>query len=107
MEKILKVDFPTWLNDCLGSDYIASASYAKSDKDGIIVYNEQNDIIYMGPKMVKIKEIKIDSMFKFTLNGPVWVRSEYIRECKKYLCYKYNDINKETLLKGDRLVYLL
>lgn len=105
MKKILKENFPTWLNDCLGSDYIESASYAKIDKDGIIVYNEQNDIIYMGPKMVKIKEVRPGHMFRFTFTGPVWVRDEYIRGSKKYSCYKYDDVNKETFLKGDRMVY--
>lgn len=105
MKKILKANFPAWLNDCLGSDYIASASYAKMDKGEVIVYNKQNDIIYMGPRMIKIKEVKPGYMFRFTLAGPAWVRDEYIRGLKKYSCYKYEDVNKETFLKGDRMVY--
>lgn len=36
----------------------------------------------------------------------VWVRGEYIREAKKYSTYKVEDINHETLRKGDKEVYI-
>jgi hypothetical protein len=105
MKKILKENFPMWLNENLSDDYIPSAFYAKIDKDGVTVYNEHNDIIYMGPKMVKVKDIKQGCMFRFTFAGPVWVRDCYIRECKKYSVHPYEDVNKEKLIKGDKLVY--
>lgn len=36
--------------------------------------------------------------------SPVWVRGEYIREVKKYITYKYDDVNHERLLSGDKRV---
>lgn len=32
------------------------------------------------------------------------VRGEYIREAKKYITYKYDDVNHERLLSGDKRV---
>lgn len=37
-------------------------------------------------------------------SAPVWVRGEYIREVKKYITYKYDDVNHERLLSGDKRV---
>lgn len=36
--------------------------------------------------------------------SPVWVRGEYIRGVKKYITYKYDDVNHERLLSGDKRV---
>lgn len=58
--------------------------------------------------MKKIKDLKKGSYF--TLNkieatsNDIYVRGEYIREAKKYSCYKYNDVNKERLLSGNKQV---
>lgn len=57
--------------------------------------------------MKEIKSIKKGDLFRLTPNGPIWVRGEYERSLKKFSCYKYEDVNKETFLKGDRVVYSL
>lgn len=57
---------------------------------------------------VTIKEIKRGTFFKFrnTDTSPVWVRGEYIREAKKYSCYKFDDVNHERLTKGSQEVFI-
>ena len=57
--------------------------------------------------MKEVKSIKKGDLFRLIPNGPIWVRGEYERSLKKFSCYKYDDVNKETFLKGDRMVYLL
>lgn len=37
--------------------------------------------------------------------APVWVKGEYDRTTKTYSCYKYEDVNHETFLKPNRVVY--
>jgi hypothetical protein len=58
-------------------------------------------------EQVKIKDLKKGDYFRLrdTENSPLWVRGEYIRECKKYSTYKYDDVNHERLIKGDKIVY--
>lgn len=104
MKKILKADFPAWLSEDL-NDLFRFSSYAKLTKEDVTVFNAKDDVLYMGPRKVKIKDIKPYGLFKFTLNGKYWVRDSYIRECKKYSVYPYEDVNKEKLIKGDKLVY--
>lgn len=36
----------------------------------------------------------------------VRVKGEYIREAKRYSTYKWEDTNRETLMKGDKEVYI-
>lgn len=38
--------------------------------------------------------------------APVWVRGEYIREKRKYSTYRFDDVNHERLLPGNREVYV-
>lgn len=38
--------------------------------------------------------------------APVWVRDEYDRTSRKYLAYKYDDVNHDALMKGSRKVYV-
>lgn len=55
-----------------------------------------------------IKELKKGTYFKFkdSETAPVWVRGEYIREAKKYSCYKFDDVNHEKLTKGSQEVFI-
>lgn len=55
----------------------------------------------------KIKDIKQGTYFKLkdTETAPVWVRGEYIAQAKKYSCYRFDDINHENLMRGDREVF--
>lgn len=55
-----------------------------------------------------IRELKKGEFFRLTdwENAPVWVRGEYIREEKKYSTYKYDDVNNERLLPGDKEVFI-
>jgi hypothetical protein len=56
--------------------------------------------------MKKLKELKKGELFKRKEYSPTWyVRDIYIRECKKYSCHKWEDINSEILLKGETTVY--
>ena len=38
-------------------------------------------------------------------DAPVWVRDEYDRSERKYLCYKWDDVNHWTYMRSDRGVY--
>ena len=39
------------------------------------------------------------------LDSQVYVRGEYDREQKRFMCYHWDDINKVVYLKGDTVVY--
>ncbi len=59
---------------------------------------------------MKVRELKKGEYFTFmSVQYPsesiVWVRGEYDRETKRYIVYKFNDINKYRLVKGDMNVY--
>ena len=51
---------------------------------------------------MKIKELKKGDFFKISENGCVYVRGDYVRDVKKYECYKFNDINSFRQFKGDQ-----
>ena len=58
-----------------------------------------------------IRELKQGDWFtKKPIENPnelqVWIRAEYDRSCKKYVCYKWGDLNYINLLKGDTKVYV-
>ena len=38
--------------------------------------------------------------------APIWVRGEYIREVKKYSTHRFDDVNHERLLRGNRVVWV-
>ena len=59
-------------------------------------------------RTIAIKDLKQGEFFRLTDSdtAPVWVRSEYSREARKYSTHKFYDINHERLLPGDRLVYV-
>ena len=53
-----------------------------------------------------IKDLKRGEYFRLTDSdtAPVWVRGEYSREAKKYSTPRFDDVNHERLMRGDRLV---
>lgn len=59
-------------------------------------------------KSLKIKSLKRGEFFRLSdrETTPVWVRGEYVREAKKYSTYKYDDVNHERLLPGDKAVFV-
>lgn len=55
-----------------------------------------------------IRTLKKGEFFRLA-NGEtvtVWVRGEYIREAKKYSVHRFDDVNHERLLDGDRSVFV-
>lgn len=54
--------------------------------------------------MKKISELKRGELFRLPNQSVVYVRDNYVRELKKYSCYKYEDTNHERFFKGDKLV---
>ena len=59
--------------------------------------------------MQKIELRKLGSGDLFRLAGnddaPVWVRDEYDRSERKYLCYKWDDVNHWSYMRSSRGVY--
>ena len=58
----------------------------------------------------KLKDLKQGEWFtRKPLEEPtekqVFIRRDYIREDKKYICERFNDMNSYILLKGDTIVY--
>lgn len=55
-----------------------------------------------------VKEIKKGTYFRFkdSKTAPVWIRGEYVREAKKYSCYRFDDVNHERLTKGSQEVFV-
>ena len=58
----------------------------------------------------KLKDLKLGTWFiKNPIEYPqacsVWIRGEYDRSTKKYLCTKWGDINFSALISGNTLVY--
>lgn len=55
-----------------------------------------------------IRSLKKGEFFRLADNdtAPVWVRGEYIREAKKYSTHRFDDVNHERLLGGDRVVFV-
>lgn len=59
---------------------------------------------------MKLKELKNGEMFtlkpiEYPKESQVYIREEYDRSTKRYICIKWSDVNAERLLKGDKEVY--
>lgn len=59
--------------------------------------------------MKKLKELKRNDLFtlkeiEHPTESQVYVKGEYDRSEKKYLCWKYSDINAWRYIKADKLV---
>lgn len=53
----------------------------------------------------KIRDLKVGDYFKLNKNSKeILERGEYDREFKGYRCDYINDISKDKILSGDRLV---
>lgn len=55
-----------------------------------------------------IRALKKGEYFRLKDSGtaPVWVRGEYSRQAKRYSVHRFDDVNHERLLGGDRIVYV-
>lgn len=54
--------------------------------------------------MKQVSELKRGEFFRLPNQSVVYVRDNYVREQKKYSCYKYEDVCAERFFKGDKLV---
>ena len=59
-------------------------------------------------KQVKIKDVPKGEYIRLkeSETSPVWVKGEYCRSEKKYSLHKFDDVNHDSLKKGDSLVYI-
>lgn len=60
--------------------------------------------------MAKIKELKHGDFFtkkpiEYPNDNQVWIRKEYDRSQRKYVCQRFSDINDFCYLKGDKEVF--
>ena len=61
-------------------------------------------------KSIKLKDLKQGEWFtRKPIEEPtekqVFIRRDYIRVDKKYICERFNNMNSYILLKGDTIVY--
>ena len=56
---------------------------------------------------IELRKLGRGDLFRLAGNddAPVWVRDEYDRSERKYLCYKWDDVNHWTYMRSDRGVY--
>lgn len=61
-------------------------------------------------KPIRLKDLKKGDYFtvvpvECAKESQVWIRGEYLRCCNKYSVYKFEDINHENFMKGEKTVY--
>ena len=58
-------------------------------------------------RKTELKNVKRGEFFRLANSefAPVWVRDEYDRSERKYLCYKWDDVNHWTYMRSVRAVY--
>lgn len=56
---------------------------------------------------IELRKLGRGDLFRLAGNddAPVWVRDEYDRSERKYLCYKWDDVNHWTYMRSVRGVY--
>lgn len=56
---------------------------------------------------IELRNLGRGDLFRIAGNedAPVWVRDEYDRSERKYLCYKWDDVNHWTYMRSVRAVY--
>ena len=56
---------------------------------------------------IELRKLGRGDLFRLAGNddAPVWVRYEYDRSERKYLCYKWDDVNHWTYMRSVRAVY--
>ena len=59
-------------------------------------------------RQIELRKVKQEEIFRLTNSetAPLWVRGYYERSERKYECYKYDNYNHETFLKGSRQVFV-
>lgn len=56
---------------------------------------------------IELRKLCRGGLFRLAGNdgAPVWVRDEYDRSERKYLCYKWDDVNHWAYMRSARGVY--
>ena len=56
---------------------------------------------------IELRKLGRGDLFRLAGNddAPVWVRDEYDRSERKYLCYKWDDVNRWAYMRSARGVY--
>ena len=56
---------------------------------------------------IELRKLGRGDLFRLAGNddAPVWVRDEYDRSERKYLCYKWDDVNHWAYMRSARCVY--
>ena len=56
---------------------------------------------------IELRKLVRRGLFRLAGNddAPVWVRDEYDRSERKYLCYKWDDVNHWAYMRSARGVY--
>ena len=56
---------------------------------------------------IELRKLGRGDLFRLAGNddAPVWVRDEYDRSERKYLCYKWDDVNHWSYMRSSRGVY--
>lgn len=58
----------------------------------------------------KLKDLKRETWFtrkpiEYPSDRQVFIKNDYDREDKRYICYRFSDVNDYIMLKGDTIVY--
>ena len=56
---------------------------------------------------IELRKLGRGGLFRLACNedAPVWVRDEYDMSERKYLCYKWDDVNHWAYMRSARGVY--
>lgn len=56
---------------------------------------------------IELRKLGRGGLFRLAGNddAPVWVRDEYDMSERKYLCYKWDDVNHWSYMRSSRGVY--
>lgn len=62
----------------------------------------------LGEQWIELREVPLGGFFRLSesASSPVWVRESYERASKKYIVYKYDDVNYWSEMKGSRKVFV-
>jgi hypothetical protein len=63
-------------------------------------------------RLIPLRDTKRGEYFRLTPTGPVYVRGHWCnglyngKRDNRYSCSKFDDMNSERMIKGDKLVYI-
>lgn len=62
----------------------------------------------LGEQWLELRDVPKEGLFRLSSgsNAPVWVRGDYDRASKKYVCNKYDNYWYESGFGGKRKVYV-